>query len=105
LQIERFFTPNSALTAEAVQGMKDVLNNKLKTDYKSYKNLYDEYGRRIDKVTGMNDGTEWITDYSAGYATSGADETAGTIRVREKSSGVTGTITEEEFDPALYEKL
>lgn len=46
-----------------------------------------------------------IKDYFNKLRGSSTPSTSGTVRVKDKASGQTGTIPESEFDPALYEKI
>ena len=55
------------LTNESRTFMKTTLNNRLASSKKAYDNIYKEYGRRINKVTGRTDGTDYITDYSRAF--------------------------------------
>ena len=69
LKANRVFSNDGFLTDEARKFLLSTLNNRLKVTEKAYKNVYDEYGRRIDKITGGKDGTDFITDYSKGFNT------------------------------------
>lgn len=71
LKAKRVFTNAGFLTPEARSFISSTLEKKLQTQYKTYSSLSDEYGRRIDKLTGASDGKEYISDYSKGYDTSG----------------------------------
>lgn len=71
LKAKRVFTNSGFLTDEARNFIDSTLQSRLATQQKTYKNIYDEYGRRINKITGSNDGTDYITDYSQGYDTTG----------------------------------
>lgn len=71
LKAKRYFTSTGFLTDEARGFINTTLTNRLKTQYKTYKNISDEYGRRINKITGQTDGTDYITDYSKGYSSTG----------------------------------
>lgn len=69
LKAQRVFTNTGFLTDEARTFMQNTLAARLKTQEKTFKNVYDEYGRRINKISGQNDGTDYLTDYSKGYTT------------------------------------
>lgn len=71
LKAARIFTNSGFLTDEARGFINKTLQSKLATQKKTYDNVYNEYGRRVDKITGQNDGTDYITDYSQGYDTTG----------------------------------
>ncbi len=64
---ERIFSNSPFLTQEAIKNMKKTINSKAAASEQTYKNVYDEYGRRINKVGGITDGKDYITDYSKGY--------------------------------------
>lgn len=71
LKITRVFTNSGFLTPEARNFINSTLQARLKTQKQTYDNVYDEYGRRINKITGATDGTDYVTDYGKGYGTSG----------------------------------
>lgn len=68
LKAKRVFDNQGFLTTEARNFMLTTLDNRLASSKKAYDNIYSEYGRRINKVTGRNDGTEYITDYSRPFS-------------------------------------
>jgi hypothetical protein len=57
------------LSQEARELLLKTLENRLSSTEKAYNNLTSEYGRRINKITGGTDGTEYITDYSKPFQT------------------------------------
>lgn len=61
------------LSPDALKNMKLTVASRAAAAENSYKNIASEYGRRIDKVTGQKDGSEYITDYSKGYGATGGD--------------------------------
>jgi len=63
----RVFANTGFLTNQARSFMNNTLTARLKTQERTYRNIYDEYGRRIDKISGGSDGKEFLTDYSKGY--------------------------------------
>lgn len=67
LKINRVFNNDGFLTTEARDFINSSLANRLSSSEKAYRNIYDEYGRRIDKVTGHTDGTQYITDYGKAF--------------------------------------
>jgi hypothetical protein len=67
IKAKRVFDNSGFLTDEARGFLLKTLENRFSSTEKSYNNIYKEYGRRIDKVTGRNDGTDYITNYSEGY--------------------------------------
>lgn len=69
LKAKRIFDNTGFLTEEARGFMLKTLDNRFASTEKAYNNLYNEYGRRIDKITGQADGTDYITDYSRAFET------------------------------------
>lgn len=55
------------LSEEARGNIKKTVDSRYKISEKAYLNTYNEYGRRINKVTGKADGTDYITDYRAAF--------------------------------------
>lgn len=68
LKAKRVFDNSGFLTQEARGFMLKTLNNRLLSSEKAYKNIYDEYGRRINMITGNSDGSEFLTDYSKAFS-------------------------------------
>lgn len=56
------------LSPEARENMKKTINSRYNSNKKLYDNTYSEYVRRINKVSGGNDGADYLTNY-AGYNT------------------------------------
>lgn len=69
LKAKRVFDNQGFLTTEARNFMLKTLENRLASSRKAYDNIYSEYGRRIDKVTGQTDGKDYITDYARAFDT------------------------------------
>lgn len=80
-KLARVFDNQGFLTKEARGFIESTLENRLKSSEKAYNNIYDEYGRRINKVTGAKDGSEYITDYSKGFVSNKND----TIRAQQEA--------------------
>ena len=81
-RIQRVFDNSGFLTEEARNFMKDTLQNRLNSSKKAYDNIHSEYGRRINKVSGGTDGTEYITDYSRAFSESSAPQQTADIKVK-----------------------
>jgi hypothetical protein len=65
------------LSEDARKNIKATINARYNSSLKQYKNVYDEYGRRINKLTGGNDGLDYITNYegsSSEQSSSGQSE-------------------------------
>jgi len=56
------------LSETARKNIKDTITQRAKAAEQNYKNVADEYARRINKVGGITDGKDYITDYSGGYS-------------------------------------
>jgi hypothetical protein len=59
------------LTPEARINIKNTIQSKFNATKKSYDKVYEEYGRRINEMTNINDGTKYLTQYSLSGATAG----------------------------------
>lgn len=68
----RIFSNSPFLTPAAIQNMKNTIEKKYQASSAQYNNLVDEYGRRVNKITGQNDGKDYLTNY-AGSATAPPD--------------------------------
>jgi len=60
---KRIFSNTNFLTPDAKQKMLNALQPKVDTISQQYDNVYNEYGRRIDKQTGQTDGADYLTQY------------------------------------------
>lgn len=110
IKAKRVFDNSGFLTPEARSFMQTTLDNRLNSSKKAYDNIYNSYGQRINKVTGGDDGKEYITDYSAAFKASG-DQYA-ELRTQVKSNeiliernGQIGAIPVGEFNPSTDKKL
>lgn len=63
---KRTFSNTVFLTPESRANIKKTISNQYNTIKGSYDNVYNEYGRRIDKTTGRNDGLSYLTQYANG---------------------------------------
>lgn len=106
LNAKRTFDPTTgALTQTARDFIDKTLANRLASSEKSYDNAFKEYGRRINKITGGNDGTEYITDYKRAFGDDLKKQLkTGEILVKDKEGNI-GAIPEGEFDPSIYQKI
>jgi hypothetical protein len=64
---KRIFSNSPFLSAQAIENMKKTVASRVSASETSYKNIYNEYGRRINKISGGTDGFDFLTDYSKGY--------------------------------------
>lgn len=74
---------------------RDLVREEIESIYKSTKQSYDtlrdETVRRLGEL-GFEDADRYLVNHDK-------------IRVRRKSDGVTGSINDEDFDPAIYERV
>lgn len=73
LKANRVFNNEGFLTKEAQTFLLTTLENRLAATKKSYDNIYKEEARKINKITGGNDGKDFLTDYSGGYSSVGGE--------------------------------
>lgn len=69
LKAKRVFDNTGFLTPEARSFMSTTLESRLSSQKKPYQNLFNEYGRRINNITGTEDGTDYLTNYAAAFPT------------------------------------
>ena len=69
LKARRIFDNSGFLTQEARGFMLRTLQNRLSSSERAQKNIYNEYARRINKITGGTDCAEYLTDYSKPFVT------------------------------------
>lgn len=67
LSANRVFNNDGFLTDQARSFINTTLDNRLASSKKAFDNIYNSYGQRIDKITGQNDGTDYITNYSDAF--------------------------------------
>ncbi|HOH62111.1 MAG TPA: hypothetical protein PK698_06550 [Bacilli bacterium] len=67
------------LTEEAVKNIKQTILRKYNAVAPQYTSLANEYGRRINRITGLTDGIDYISNYSSGYS----DENGGGTPVKD----------------------
>lgn len=67
LKAKRVFDNTGFLTPQARTFLQSTLNKRLESSKQNYDNIYNEYGRRINKITGGTDGKEYITDYGKAF--------------------------------------
>lgn len=95
--VQRMYSNVPFLTKEARNNMVATIKAKYDSIYPSYKNIRKYYTDRIDDILGTGAGEDYITNYSSVYEQE--------IPVKNKQTGETGWIPENEFDPSIYEKL
>lgn len=62
------------LTSEARQNIKNTILKRFQASQSQYDNIYNEYSRRIDSLTGGSDGSTYLTDYSKANRPKSPDE-------------------------------
>lgn len=100
LKAKRIFENGGFLTDEARSFMNTTLTGRLKTQEKTYRNIYDEYGRRINKLTGSDDGTDYLTDYSKGYTN--ADEITNNDKTNQQA--IATWVTQSPQNKSAYDQ-
>ncbi len=108
---ERIFSNSPFLSVEAIKNMKDTINKKYSAIQSQYNNLTSEYGRRINRVTGMGDGTDYLSNYANGATTQGStsnstsDYSSKIQGAREQGYSSNEIIQYLQGDPALSGKI
>lgn len=100
LKAVRVFDNRGFLTQEARGFLLKTLNNRFASTEKAYKNIYNEYGRRINIITGESDGTSWITDYAKAFPVSKQSSDDGRITV-VNPQGQKGNIPKSQLQEAI----
>lgn len=85
--INKLATGGNFLSPSAKKNLVATIGKKYDTQYKSYKNLYSEYGRKIDAITGKNDGTAFLQDYSQAFSGQGGGNSGGSYEDYLKAIG------------------
>jgi hypothetical protein len=63
----RVLTNTEFLTPQARQNMKRTIQQKFKAAQAQYKAVRDSYVKKINKISGLTDGEDWLTDYGAAF--------------------------------------
>lgn len=74
----RIVSNTEFLTPEARANLKRTIQQKFKAATAQYKAVRDSYVKKINKITGLTDGEDWLTDYGAAFP---SDAPAGGGRV------------------------
>jgi hypothetical protein len=82
--IDQALNGTGFLSEDARANIKKTVDSRYNIAKKTYDNTYEEYGRRIDKITGGSDGKDYITDYSAAFSDKSA---APTVTPEDLSKG------------------
>lgn len=65
--IARLFSNTTFLTPEARKNLKATIESRFRPVESQYRAVFDEYARRINKITGQQDGADWLTDYGVSF--------------------------------------
>ncbi len=65
IKAQRYVDNKGFLTEDARTKMEATLEKKFAPVAKAYENLADSYANRINKITGRNDGKDFLTDYNS----------------------------------------
>lgn len=68
--VEQAINGTGFLSEEARRNIKKTIASKFAASKKNYDNIYSEYGRRINKETGQDDGTDYLTNYGKAFQSS-----------------------------------
>lgn len=82
------------LSDAARSNIKKTIEQKYTTTKKSYDNLYKQYGDNIGALTGRDDGTRFLTDYS----TNQSDSSASDIKTLAAQKGVSETDLQDSIN-------
>ena len=63
----RVFSNTPFLTPQARQNMKRTIRQKYAAGRAQYENVRRSYANQINKITGQQDGDDWLTDYGAAF--------------------------------------
>lgn len=110
---KRIFSNEPFLTDEARKNMASTIKTKYNSAEKSYRNVYDSAVKNINNITGREDGSAFLTDYSNPYReeTDGEDqysqyrsqvETGEVLIMRD---GQIGVVPEGEFNSSTDTRL
>lgn len=86
----RIWSNTQFLTPEARRNMKATLMTKWNVERRAYNNLRNEYGRKIERITGKTGGVDELTDFGAAFPQETQAETradgkkAATVNERRK---------------------
>lgn len=65
--IKRLFSNTPFLTPDARKALKKTVEARFEPLRQQYQGVFDEYARRINKISGKDDGAEWLTDYGVSF--------------------------------------
>ena len=65
---ERIFSNAKFLSEEAIKNMKTTIERKFSASRKNYDNVYQEYSRSINDLTGRKDGEKFLVNYGSAFA-------------------------------------
>lgn len=65
----RIFTNTTFLTPEARANMKRTIKARYQAGKTQYDNVRKEYVSQVNRITGADDGDDWLTDYGAAFPT------------------------------------
>lgn len=65
---ERIFSNSPFLSADARANMIKTIQTKASVSQKQYDNLSNEYGRRVNQITGDSNGKDYISNYSGAFS-------------------------------------
>lgn len=79
----RIFSNSPFLSPDAIANMKATINAKYNASKNQYDNVYSEYGRRVNQITGKPGGTEFITNYAAANTPAQGGNTSSNVSLED----------------------
>ncbi len=98
LTAKRVFDNVGFLTPEARGFLETTLDKRLSTQEKTYKNVYDETTRKINHLTGAKDGSDYLTDYTLGFTSTGSEVAQSEAEAETSLQSYRASHPEKEFE-------
>lgn len=97
------------LSEDAIKNMKDTLEKKFQSSKKNYDNVYKQYEKGINELSGRKDGAKFLTDYAAAFQDKTGGEQGGgsDLQSRADAGGYdyeamkAAGISDEDIDASL----
>lgn len=81
------------LTPTAIAKIKETIESKYSVINNQYQNLYNDYGRRINAITGKSNGTAYLPNYAQGVYSQGSESSAEDAYIQSILGGASSTPT------------
>jgi len=91
------------LSEEARRNIKTTIGSRFQASKQNYDNVYNEYGRRINNITGSADGLDYLTNYGGAYSaqTTSTDTSSIISDIQSAIHDTSNWATREDLIPAL----